>query len=102
MLQVISFLRAAAPLVLAGIAVAVICAGIGEERSKSQEERIEQYVALGAGVGLTVSLILSAMHIIHNSLALTVGPLWGMAVATVWCNARNKKRRKDTEEHVSE
>ncbi len=99
MAEVVGFLRAAAPLVLAGIALAVICAGIGEKRSKSQEERIEQYIALGAGVGLMISLLLSNAHVIDDSFSLTVGPLWGMATATVCGNLRNKKRRKDAKQH---
>lgn len=95
MMAIIDFLRAAAPLVLAAVAVAIICAGIEEERSISQEERIEQDIALGAGIGLICSLVLSALHVIDSSFSLAVGPLWGMATATVFGNWRNKRHRKD-------
>lgn len=87
------FVSAALPLVLAGVAVAIICAGIGKDKSEENEKKMEQYIAIGAGIGLVAGTALNFCDLWNQALGLTVGPLWGMALATVIGNHRNRKRK---------
>lgn len=87
------FVFAALPWVLASLAVAIICAGIDGKQSKEKEEKMEEHIAFGAGLGLLVSMVIGLCEITDNALTLALGPLWGMALATIIDN-RDKKRKE--------
>lgn len=88
------FVFAALPWVLAGIAVAIICAGMDGKQSKEKEEKMEEHIAFGAGLGLLASMVIGLCEISDNTLILVLGPLWGMALATIIDNWNNLKRKE--------
>lgn len=88
------FVFAALPFVLAGLAVAIICAGMDGKQSIEKEEKMEEHIAFGAGVGLLVSIVIGLCEICDNALILALGPLWGMALATMKDNWNGKKRKE--------
>lgn len=73
------FVLAALPWVLAGLAVAILCAKGSRRKSSATEQRI----ALGMSLGLLLGLAL--------------GPLWGMALAMLL----PEKNRDDEPDHKS-
>ena len=81
------FVLAAIPLVLSGLAVAIICAGLGKEKSEKKEKETQQHIALGLSLGLLLGVSLNGCGLWENhALGLAFGPLWGMALATLWDN----------------
>lgn len=88
------FVFAALPFVLAGIAVAIICAGMDGKQLKEKEEKMEEHIAFGAGLGLLASMVIGLCEISDNTLILVLGPLWGMALATLKDNWIGKKRKE--------
>lgn len=88
------FLMAALPWVLAGIAVAIICAGLNKKETKDSEKKMERHIAVGAALGLILGVALNKCGLWENhALGFTVGPLWGMALATLQ-NHRDKDVKK--------
>ena len=85
---------AAVPMVLAGIAVAIICAGMDQKGSADSEKLIEQHIATGAALGLLFGVCLNNSGLWEdNTLGYALGPLWGMALATLFdkCDKRKQK-----------
>lgn len=77
------FVLAALPLVLCGIAVAVICANLRGKKTK--EKTLEQSVAIGISLGLMLSPALNSIGLWENhGLGFALGPLWGMALAVLF------------------
>ena len=85
------FILAALPWVLAGLAVAIICAGLGKRKSESNEQERQQHIALGLSLGLMWGVALNNCGLWESqSLGLALGPLWGMAFATLWDDHHTK------------
>lgn len=77
------FVLAALPLVLCGIAVAVICANL--RRKKTKEKTLEQSMAIGISLGLMLSPALNSIGLWENhGLGFALRPLWGMALAVLF------------------
>lgn len=84
------FLLAALPWVLAGVAVAILCAGSSRKREKDDER-----IAAGMSLGLLLGLALNGCGLWEShAVGLALGPLWGMALATL---TGGKKSHKPTE-----
>ena len=84
------FVLAALPWVLAGLAVAIICAGMGTRKSEKKEKETEQHIAIGLSLGLLFGVALNGCGLWDNhAIGFALGPLWGMALATLFDN-RNK------------
>lgn len=89
------FVLAAFPWVLAGLAVAIICAGLGKQKSEKKEKETQQHIALGLSLGLLWGVALNGCGLWDNqALGFALGPLWGMALATLW----DSHHTKDDEE----
>ena len=85
MLAVMEFVSAALPWILCGVAVAVICVGMGREKTKERGEALEKRMALGTALGLLFGVALNGLGLWGNDgLGFALGPLWGMALATLW------------------
>ena len=79
------FLLAALPWVLCGIAVAIICAGLGREKANEEKKALEQRMALGLALGLMFGAALNSVGLWENhALGFALGPLWGMALAALF------------------
>lgn len=79
------FIMAALPLVMAGLALAIICASLGKKESKEDGKKLEQRMALGMSLGLLFGVALNNCGLWENhALGLVMGPLWGMALASLW------------------
>ena len=75
-----AFVMAALPWVLIGVALAVIFAGQAK-RPKGKSEGL----ALGWALGLLFGVMLNNCGLWENhSLGYSLGPLWGMALATLF------------------
>ncbi|MDO5785773.1 MAG: hypothetical protein Q4P20_12000 [Eubacteriales bacterium] len=78
------FIFAALPWVLMGLALAVIAAAAAEARKKETEKVFGQGIAVGAGLGIVAGVILYACSFVEsNAICLAIGPLLGMAVASL-------------------
>ena len=85
------FVLAALPWILAGLAVAIICAGMGTRKSEKREKETEQHIAIGLSLGLLFGVALNGCGLWDNhAIGFALGPLWGMALATLFAN-QNKK-----------
>ena len=85
------FVLAALPWIFAGLAVAIICAGMGTRKSEKKEKETEQHIAIGLSLGLLWGVALNGCGLWDNhTIGFALGPLWGMALATLFDN-RNKK-----------
>ena len=85
MVAVIQFVFAALPWILCGIAVAVICAGMSRKKSKEEEKALEKRMALGTSLGLLFGVALNSLGLWENDgIGIALGPLWGMALATLY------------------
>ena len=72
------FVLAALPWVLAGLAVAILCAKGSRRKSSATEQRI----ALGMSLGLLLGLALNGCGLWEShAIGLALGPLWGMTLA---------------------
>ena len=79
------FVLAALPWVLCGIAVAIICAGLGNRKTKKKDAASEQRIALGMSLGLLLGVDLNSAGLWENhGLGLALGALWGMALAVLF------------------
>lgn len=85
------FVLAALPWVLAGIAVAILCAGMGTRKAREQHSKaLEERMAVGTALGLMAGVALNYCGLWEShALGLTLGPLWGMALATLSVGRRN-------------
>ncbi len=84
------FVLAALPWVLAGIAVAILCAGMGTRKAREHSKALEERMAVGTALGLMVGVALNYCGLWEShALGLTLGPLWGMALATLSVGRRN-------------
>lgn len=90
------FVMAALPWVLAGVAVAIICAGMNRKQSDDDEKAKEQRIAVGAAVGLIAGMLLNVCGLWEShALGFALGPLWGMALATLWDNSDKSEKNKE-------
>lgn len=70
-----AFLLSALPWVLAGLAVAILCAN--GSRKKANDSREGKRIALGMSLGLLLGVALDACGLRENhSIGLALGPLW--------------------------
>ena len=60
------FVLAAIPWVLCGIAVAIICAGLGNRKTKKKDAASEQRIALGMSLGLLLGVALNGAGLWEN------------------------------------
>ena len=89
------FVMAVLPWVMAGLALAVL-AGSSAERKK--EEKRGGQIALGAALGLLLGVTLNGCGLWENhALGLALGPLWGMALASLYGNGKASKGNPDSE-----
>lgn len=58
MKAVVDFTLAAFPWVLCGVAVAIICASMGQRKTKEEEQALEQHMAMGMSLGLALAALL--------------------------------------------
>lgn len=92
------FVMGALPWVMAGLALAVL-AGSSAERSK--EEKYGGQIALGAALGLLLGVTLNGCGLWENhALGLALGPLWGMALASLYGNGKASKGNHDSEKET--
>lgn len=78
------FVLAALPWILAGIAVAILCAGMGTRKAKENSKALEERMAVGTALGLMAGVALNYCGLWEShALGLALGPLWGMALATL-------------------
>ena len=78
------FVLAALPWVLAGIAVAILCAGMGTRKAKENSKALEVRMAIGTALGLMAGVALNYCGLWEShALGLALGPLWGMALTTL-------------------
>lgn len=90
------FVLAALPWILAGIAVAILCAGMGTRKAKENSKALEERMAIGTSLGLLAGVALNYCGLWEShALGLALGPLWGMALATL-------SLRKSGEDHNDE
>ncbi len=80
------FVLAALPWVLAGIAVAILCAGMGTRKAKENSKALEEHMAVGTALGLMAGVALNYCGLWESH---ALGPLWGMALATLSVGRRN-------------
>ena len=84
MKAVIDFTLAAFPWVLCGVAVAIICASMGQRKTKEEEQALEQHMAMGMSLGLLLGVIWNSIGLWENhGLGLALGALWGLALAAL-------------------
>lgn len=92
------FVMAVLPWVMAGLALAVL-AGSSAERKK--EEKRGGRIALGAALGLLLGVTLNGCGLWENhALGLALGPLWGMALASLYGNGKASKGNPDSEKET--
>ena len=76
------FIAAALPWVLCALAVALLCARLG--KAGGQSRRLNQSMATGAALGLLLGVALNGCGLWENhALGFSLGPLWGMALASL-------------------
>ena len=84
------FILAALPLVLMGLALAVLAANHITEKQK--DEKRGARLAMGAGLGLLLGVTLNSCRLWESHLlGLALGPLWGMAIASLISREENEK-----------
>lgn len=77
-----SFITAALPWVLAGIALAILAANHSPDQEKDSKRGAR--MATGAGLGLVLGVALNSCGLWDaHVLGLILGPLWGMALASL-------------------
>ena len=92
------FVMAVLTWVMAGLALAVL-AGSSAERKK--EEKRGGQIALGAALGLLLGVTLNGCGLWENhALGLALGPLWGMALASLYGNGKASKGNPDSEKET--
>lgn len=77
------FVIAALPWVMCGLAVAILCVRLGRQDG-SKGQRLDQSMATGAALGLLLGVTLNGCGLWENhALGFSLGPLWGMALASL-------------------
>ncbi|MCQ4022375.1 MULTISPECIES: hypothetical protein [unclassified Ruminococcus] len=90
-MEVKEFLSAALPLVLAGIALAVLAASCSTKEHRSKVSGTN--IAMGASLGLLLGVTLNSCGLWENhAIGLALGPLWGMALGSLF----RRDERNDT------
>ena len=88
-----SFLLAALPWVICGLCVALICAQLGSR--KKQEEGLGRRISLGLSLGLLLGVTLDSLGLWENhGTALALGPLIGLALATLYPGKKDSGEAK--------
>lgn len=78
------FLGAALPWVFMGAAVAIICVNLARKQTK-KDKKLAEAMAVGLGLGLIFGVALNFCGLWGNHFfGLAAGPLWGMALATIY------------------
>ena len=91
------FCFAALPYVLAGLAVVVLCAGKGKATETGDAKSQENRLALGMLLGLAIGVALDSCGVFESPMiGLTLGPLWGMALASL--GTKSSLEHTDTDE----
>lgn len=80
------FVLAALPWILAGIAVAILCAGMGTRKARENSKALEERMAIGTALGLMAGVALNYCGLWESH---ALGPLWGMALATLSTGKNN-------------
>lgn len=84
------FILAALPLVLVGLALAVLAANHITEKQK--DEKRGPRIATGAGLGLILGVALNGCGLWESHLlGVVLGPLWGMAIASLISRKEKEK-----------
>lgn len=79
------FVTAALPWILMGIALAILAVNHGMENQKDEKKRSR--IAMGAGFGLLFGVMLNSCGLwADHALGIAIGPLWGMALASIYGN----------------
>lgn len=90
------FVAAALPWVLTGLAVAVICAGNRRNGAKADQSRDSERIAVGMSLGLLAGVALNYCGLWENhAIGLAIGPLWGMALATLFGGKDSSNDKND-------
>lgn len=85
------FVSAALPWVLMGLALAVLAASLITKKQKN--EKRGTYIALGAGLGLLLGAVLNSCGLwADQALGYAMGPLWGMAIASLIPGRENNEQ----------
>lgn len=81
------FVSAALPLIMVGVALAVLAVNFSKEKQKDEEEKDGKQggrIAMGVGFGLLFGVALNNCGLWENHvLGLTLGVLWGIALSTL-------------------
>ncbi len=89
------FITAALPWVLCGLAVAILCARLGRQGG-SKSKKLDQSMAVGAALGLLLGVTLNGCGLWENhALGFSLGPLWGMALASLLLDRSEDKGSSD-------
>ena len=87
-----SFLLSSLPLLLVGLAVAILCArmsGLREEK----EQRLDRRAAAGLLWGLAGGVLLYSFGLCRPGLCFSIAPLWGMSLTVLLpCGSRARKK----------
>lgn len=90
------FISAALPWIMMGLALAILAANHGLENQ--EDEKRGARIAAGAGLGLIFGVALNSCGLWENhALGLAMGPLWGMALASLMASAACKKKEEREE-----
>lgn len=85
-----AFIMAALPWVLAGLAIAILAV------NQKQDKQQGSVIATGAALGLLLGVCLNSCGLWQDhALGLTIGPLWGMALASVWQDDKKEKTHRE-------
>lgn len=89
------FIFAALPLVLIGLALAVLAVNHMMEKQNDEKQKDGKQgtrIAMGAGFGLMLGVMLNSCGLWENHLlGLALGPLWGMAIASLISRKEKEK-----------
>lgn len=84
------FLLAALPWIFIGVAVAVICANLGKKQTK-KDKKLADTIAVGLALGLLFGVALNYCGLWENhAFGFAIGPLWGIALATIYAGHDKK------------
>lgn len=84
------FILAALPLVSVGLALAILAANL--MKGKQKDEKQGARIATGAGLGLILGIALNGCGLWESHLlGLALGPLWGMAIASLISRKEKEK-----------
>lgn len=90
------FLMAALPWVLAGLALAILAGSSALEKQK--DEKRGGRIAMGAALGLMLGVALNGCGLWEDhALGMALGPLWGMALASLFGNGSTPKEDTGSE-----